>query len=112
MRLGTNVKSLWIGRRLSTMEQLCIESFLQNGYDFDLYTYGDVKNVPDGTTLLDANEILPEKWVTHFRYDKRPSISPFSNVFRYKLLHDKGGIWVDMDVVCLRPFVLKEDYCF
>src|SRR6185312_16640543 len=32
------------------------------------------------------------------------SLAGFSNFFRYKLLLENGGWWVDMDTVCLRPF--------
>src|SRR5262249_34709829 len=106
------IQSLWIGNKLSLMEQLSICSFLHNGYNFHLYTYTDVANIPSGTTVRDAAEILPENWITRFRYSDSPSPSPFSNLFRYKLLNEKGGIWVDLDVICLRRFSLKHDYCF
>jgi Glycosyltransferase sugar-binding region containing DXD motif len=28
----------------------------------------------------------------------------FSDIFRYKLLYEKGNFWADLDVVCIRPF--------
>lgn len=55
------VQGLWIGDKLSLMEQLSIQSFLKNQHDYHLYVYRDVKNIPIGTTLMDGNEILPEK---------------------------------------------------
>jgi mannosyltransferase OCH1-like enzyme len=45
-------------------------------------------------------------------YRDRPSYSGFSNFFRYKLLLERGGWWVDSDTVCLRPFDFAEDYVF
>jgi hypothetical protein len=96
------VQSLWIGQQLSTMEQLCIRSFLANGHGFDLYTYGPVQGVPAGAALRDANAILPESRI--FRYSNRDSVAGFANYFRYKLLLERGGWWVDSDVICLRPF--------
>jgi hypothetical protein len=36
----------------------------------------------------------------------------FSNRFRYTLLYLKGGWWVDMDTVCLRPFDFPEPFVF
>ena len=102
------VQSLWIGDRLSVMERLCINSFLRNGQPYHLYVYGDVKGVPDGTTLRDARTIIPESEI--FLYREHRSYAGFSNMFRYKLLLDKGGYWVDTDVVCLRPFAFKEDF--
>ena len=92
------------------MEQLCISSFLRNGHEFHLYTYGDVTNAPDGTTIRDGREILGENRI--FTYKNNGSYSGFSNIFRYKLLLEKGQYWVDMDVICLRPFDLEQEYVF
>ncbi|MFT4588748.1 MAG: hypothetical protein ACI8QF_002854 [Limisphaerales bacterium] len=96
------VQGLWIGPRLSAMEQLSMASFLRHGHEYHLYVYGDVHGVPDGVRLLDANEILPESSV--FEYSEHKSYSGFSNQFRYEMLHRRGGWWVDTDVVCIKPF--------
>ena len=84
------------------MEQLSISSFLLNGHDYHLYVYEDVKNVPAGTLLMDANEILPASRV--FQYKRSPSYAGFANFFRYKLLLERGGWWADTDTICLKPF--------
>jgi hypothetical protein len=51
------VQSLWVGDRLSRMEEKCIKSFLKLGYTFHLYTYEKVKNVPKGTIIKDGNNL-------------------------------------------------------
>ncbi|MEA2464412.1 MAG: hypothetical protein QOJ98_2159 [Acidobacteriota bacterium] len=104
------IQSLWIGGALSPMEQLSIASFLHHGHAFDLYVYDEVTNVPIGTTLRDANEILPRDRI--FRYREHDTVSGFSNYFRYRMLLEKGGWWVDTDVVCLRPFDFDTDHVF
>jgi Glycosyltransferase sugar-binding region containing DXD motif/Alpha 1,4-glycosyltransferase conserved region len=104
------MQSLWIGNSLSVMEQLSIASFLANGHEYHLYSYEDIENVPDGTVLKAADQILPESMI--FKYRSYPSYAGFSNFFRYKLLLTKGGWWVDTDLVCLRPFVFPEVYVF
>lgn len=106
------VQSLWIGK-LTQLEILCIKSFLKNGIDFYLYTYDKslTDALPVGTIIKDANEIMEEDLI----FKLKESYLPFSDIFRYKLLHDKGGIWVDMDMVCLRPFskeLLDKEYIF
>jgi len=108
-RLNDNrvVQGLWIGSPLSIMERLSIKSFLDNGHEYHLYTYDELKDVPAGTVIKDGNEILPASAI--FKYKDRPSYSAFSNFFRYKLLLERGGWWVDSDVVCLRPFDFSED---
>jgi hypothetical protein len=100
---------LWIGDRLSTLERLCIASFLAHGHDVHLYAYGPIGGVPAGTQLRDAREVMPESSV--FTYASglgKGSPSAFANEFRYKLLLERGGAWSDTDVVCLRPFTFLE----
>lgn len=104
------IQSLWIGPRLSNMERLAITSFLRHGYEFHLYTYGDVDGVPEGAVVRDGNELLPADRI--FYYSKHRSVSGFSNLFRYKMLLERGGWWVDMDMVCLAPWVFEGDHVF
>lgn len=103
------IQSLWIGSALSNLEILCINSYLRNGHDFHLYTYEAVKNVPPGTTIMDANEIVMKDYIF---CDLRGTYASFADYFRYKILYCKGGWWVDMDTVCLKYFDFPEDYCF
>jgi len=104
------IQTLWVGNTLSVMERLCLSSFVQNGHETHLYTYEDIDNVPDGVILKDGGEILPEDMI--FEYKDHKSFSGFSNYFRYKLLSDKGGYWVDTDIVCLKPFDFSETFVF
>lgn len=100
----TVVSSLWIGDRLSPLERACVRSFLNKGHEFNLYAYGPIDNVPQGCRVLDAATILPESSI--FTYSRGPgkgSVAAFSNLFRYKLLYELGGWWVDMDMFCLSP---------
>jgi mannosyltransferase OCH1-like enzyme len=92
------------------MEQLSIASFLRNGHEYHLYTYNDLPNVPSGTILKDGNEVLPASQI--FQYKDRPSYAGFSDYFRYKLLLERGGWWVDTDMVCLRYFDFAEEFVF
>jgi len=101
------IKTLWIGDTLSTIEQLSLASFVYHGHTLELYTYNPVANVPDGVSVRDANDILGEKLI--FSYKSRPSYAAFANWFRWVMLSRDGGIWVDTDVVCLRPFDFSQD---
>jgi len=106
--MSTIIQSLWIGSPLSNLEKLCVQSFLDHGHEFHLYTYADVAGVPDDATIKDGNEILPEADIF---YRGKAGNSPigFSNWFRYALLHKLGGWWADMDTVCLKPFEFDEE---
>lgn len=110
---GEPIKGLWIGDRLSTMEQLSISSFLRHGHPFHLYTYGEIQGIPKGTTVLDANEILPASSIFAYRSGRaKGSLAPFADMFRYKMLFEQGGWWVDLDVVAIRPFDFRREYVF
>lgn len=104
------IQGLWIGPELSNMEQLSIASFLENGHAYHLYVYDEVKNVPARAVVKDANEILPAARI--FQYQHQASYAGFANFFRYKLLLERGGWWVDTDVVCLKPFDFADEYVF
>lgn len=99
------VQSFWLGS-ISTLERLSITSFLANGHDYDLYAYEDLRGIPNGARLRDAGEILP---ATTVFIDDRGTYATFANLFRYQLLLERGGWWVDTDTVCLRPFDFDDD---
>ena len=84
------VQSLWIGGTLSKMEVLSIKSFIENGNEYHLYTYDNVKNIPKGTIIKDGNEIISKEYI--FKYCNG-SYSAFSNLFRFCLLHIKKVIF-------------------
>lgn len=102
------VQSLWVGPRLSRMEHYSIKSFLRLGFVYHLYTYEKVKNIPKGTIVKDANEIMRHKEI----FDLKSTFLPFSDIWRYKMLHDKGNYWVDLDMIAIKMFDFKEDYVF
>jgi hypothetical protein len=105
------VQSLWIGDRLSVMEQLCIRSFLDHGHPFHLYTYQQIANIPEGTEVRDGTEILPAREIFVYRRGcGKGSPSAFSNVFRYRLLLERGGWWADLDACCTRPLEFPDEH--
>jgi mannosyltransferase OCH1-like enzyme len=104
------IQGLWVGNELSVMEQLSIASFLKNGHEYHLYVYADVKNIPSGATIKDGNEILPASKI--FQYKQQASYAGFSNFFRYRLVLERGGWWVDTDTVCLKHFDFEAEYVF
>jgi len=96
-------QSFWFGAEITQYQRLAMKSFVDFGHQYILYAYRKF-DVPAGVAVRDAAEILPQRRV-FFYGDKaglgRGSISGFSNLFRYHLLHRMGGWWVDADVVCL-----------
>ncbi len=108
--MNSPVQSLWIGAHLSTLERLSIQSFLDHGHQYHLYAYRELPDLPAGAVLMDASGILSAERI--FQYRDRSSYAAFANVFRYKLLLERGGWWADTDVVCLRPLDLADEHVF
>jgi hypothetical protein len=117
------IQGLWIGT-IGRMQKLCILSFLHHGHDFHLYGYVDphlndyfeTRNTGTGeyffhpaTKILPEAEVLPNPGGTG-----KPTYALFSDYFRYVMLHKRGGIWVDLDTVCLRPWfpLFEKEYIF
>jgi glycosyltransferase involved in cell wall biosynthesis len=112
------VHGMWVGSELSRLELLTLHSFTHFGHAFHLWVYDEPRaKLPSGVTLRDASKVVPRDRVFR-KAENDPETgvgrgsygAPFSDLFRYKLLYEHGGIWVDMDVTCLRTFDFAEDY--
>jgi glycosyltransferase involved in cell wall biosynthesis len=113
------VHGLWIGSTLSRLELLTIRSFIHFGHEFHLWLYNPIENnLPAGVFVRDAETILPmaaifkNNTIDPITGVGKGSLGAFSDLFRYKLLAEHGGIWVDMDVTCLQRFDFAEAYWF
>lgn len=90
----------WAYGKLSNLEQLSLISFVKQGYEVNLWTYGDMPNPPKGVLVKDARDILPENAVF---LNQRGSYAGFSDLFRYAVLSSIGGLYADTDVIALKP---------
>ena len=102
------IQCLWVGPRLTRMEIASLRSFLSLGYIVHLYTYETVENVPDGVVIKDGNSIMPENEI----FSLKDSYLPLSDIWRYKLLYMKGGIWADLDMIAIRKYDFSEPFIF
>lgn len=98
------VQSLWLSDTLSLNEMMCIMSYVYNGHQFHLYTYTQIDNAPSECIIHNANDIL----------EKNEEISEhdFTQLFKYKVLYEKGGYWTDMDMICINKLNFVEPYIF
>ncbi len=96
------VSSLWIGPKLSFLEQLCLKSFVDAGQTVKLYVYDDVEGVPDGVVVAPAKDIMP---ASEFIFNAALGApGPHADKFRYHLLKKTDEIWADTDAYCVKPF--------
>jgi hypothetical protein len=107
-------QSFWHGGPLSPYELFCLRSFIDWGHAVDLYTYDTSLAVPAGVRVCDAAELIAEDRVFVYQAEGfgKGSPSAFSNFFRYTLLAEKGGWWIDTDVVCLTDRIPVDDEFF
>lgn len=110
MNNNSIIQFLWVGNEISRMENLCLRSFVKNSHIVHLYCYEYIDDIPEGVILMDASEILPASKI--FKYKNSDSYAGFANLFRYKLLLEKGGFWSDLDIICIKPLVVNEKYLF
>jgi Alpha 1,4-glycosyltransferase conserved region len=106
-------QSFWWGTALSPYEVLCLKSFIACGHGFDLYTFDPNIIAPAGVRVCDASELIMED--QFFVYENgfgKGSPAAFANLFRYKLLIERGGWWSDTDIVCLSEKVPDFDEFF
>lgn len=100
------IHALWVGGKLGDISRCCLKSFVMRGHEVHLHVYDDIEDVPDGITLVDGNEIIPRKNI--IKHKKTGSYALFSDVFRYQLLKQRSGVYVDCDVYCLKPVHIPE----
>jgi len=126
-RDNSEVMSMWMGRPLSYIEIMSINSYLQNGHKVIVYVYNDIGNMHKDVELRDANEILPysnfemtndirtkELLRCGFSEDDKNTscYSFYSDLFRYTLMYKLGGWWTDLDAICLKHYDFDEQYVF
>ena len=122
------LQTFWIGKPLSRLERAALQSYVNCGYTVVVYTYNPMaefmQHVPASPYIQvrDAREVLPETQL--FQYAGRAMIGkrqnaysflPFSDLFRFTMLHKNGGAWMDLDIFMTRPVpqhILNREYVF
>ena len=96
--------SVWIGPKLGLMEKLTLKLLLAVGHSPILWTIGNLEGVPDNVEVRQ----VPSHYLQPVRFAGIPleniqgggigSFAHWSDYFAFKILHEHGGIWVQMDV--------------
>jgi hypothetical protein len=103
-----NVVTFWHGK-LDSLRQLCLRSQLAAGHKVTVYSFEPLAELPDGVGNAEAEAILPHA----FAEKLRPPLSDgtwrdwttlqFSDFFRMRLMARNAGLWLDADVLLLKP---------
>lgn len=94
------VHMFWAYGGISQLESVAMNSFIRMGYGLTVWTYDLSIQLPNGVQKRDAREILDEKCVF---VNKVGSYASFSDMFRYAVLSTIGGLYVDTDVIAVKP---------
>lgn len=105
------IGALWIGGSLTWLEQLCLTSFVAHGHEVLLFTYGEVKNVPEGVRICDGRDVIDtDDFILHGRTQ---SVALFSDLFRFHMIKAIPEIiYIDTDVFCLKPLDFDDPFLF
>ncbi len=111
VRRPTVFHGFWDGPPLGPLRYSCLKSFVELGHQFELYVYGPL-DVPRGVVLMDAEQIIPRSEIFYYQNpriddpdESGKDLGPFSDLFRFKLLAERGGWWSDVDTICLSPSI-------
>jgi hypothetical protein len=102
--------TFWHGERLSDLEMASLHSFRAQGHPVTVYSYAPVTNLPQGVVAGDAGAVFPAERVLHHRRHKSPALH--ANLFRYAMLATTGQLWVDLDLIALRPLGFDGAHVF
>ncbi|MET4802769.1 glycosyltransferase [Bradyrhizobium sp. LB11.1] len=96
------------------MSRLSLQSMVRQGHPVKLYTYDNVgamqARVPPGVMVVDATNLVPGAIYQHAVLNSE--IRYFSDIFRYAVLHEFGGWWLDTDIVLVKPLDFGREHVF
>ena len=103
-----DVVTFWHGP-LDRLRQTCLRSQIAAGHAVTVYSFDPVAGLPDGVRNAEAEAILPHAFSEKLR-PAQPDGSwrdwttlQFSDFFRMRLMAQGAGLWLDADVLLLRP---------
>jgi SEC-C motif/Alpha 1,4-glycosyltransferase conserved region len=102
------INCFWSGAYLGDLEQICLLSMLRQGHKVRLFSYYAISNAPTGIEICDAREIMPHHELLHHASG---SSALGSDRFRYLIMKNGLGVWLDTDVILIKP-IPKHDYVF
>jgi hypothetical protein len=107
-RLRPDVVTFWHGP-LDALRRLCLRSQIAAGHKVTLYSFEPVAQLPDGVGNAEADAILPHTFAERLRPTGPDGVwrdvttLQFSDFFRMRLMAENAGLWLDADVLLLRP---------
>jgi len=106
-----DVVTFWHGP-LDRLRQVCLRSQVAAGHNVTVYSFDALAGLPDGVANAEAEAVLPHAFSEKLR-PPQPDGSwrdwttlQFSDFFRMRLMAQSAGLWLDADVLLLKPVEL------
>ncbi len=103
-----DVVTFWHGP-LDALRQTCLRSQVAAGHKVTVYSFDTIPGLPDDVANSEAEAILPHAFAEKLR-PPEPDGSwrdwttlQFSDFFRMQLMAQRAGLWLDADVLLLKP---------
>jgi hypothetical protein len=109
--LQPEIVTFWHGP-LDALRQLCLKSQVAAGHAVTVYSFEPLAGLPDGVGNAGAEAILPQAFAEKLRPTgpdgawRDWTILQFSDFFRMRLMARSEGLWLDADVLLLKPIEL------
>jgi hypothetical protein len=103
-----DVVTFWHGK-LDRLRQLCLRSQVAAGHKVTVYSFEPLPGLPDGVGNAEAEAILPHSFSEKLRPPNPDgtwrdwTTLQFSDFFRMRLMARNEGLWLDADVLLLKP---------
>ena len=103
-----DVVTFWHGQ-FDALRRLCLRSQVAAGHKVAVYSFDCIPGLPVGVGNVDAEAILPRAFADKLRPPEADgswrdwTLLQFSDFFRMRLMRKQAGLWLDADVLLLKP---------
>ncbi|MFB9266261.1 hypothetical protein ACFFWD_24430 [Bradyrhizobium erythrophlei] len=103
-----DVVTFWHGP-MDALRQTCLRSQVAAGHKVTVYSFDTIPGLPAGVGNAEAEAVLPHSFAERLRPPQPDgswrdwTILQFSDFFRMKLMAQRAGLWLDADVLLLKP---------
>jgi hypothetical protein len=102
------IVTFWHGP-LDRLRRTCLRSQVAAGHNVTVYSFEPLAGLPDGVGNAEAEAILPHAFSEKLRPPQPDgrwrdwTTLQFSDFFRMRLMAQRAGLWLDADVLLLKP---------
>jgi len=103
-----DIVTFWHGP-LDRLRTLCLRSQIAAGHKVTVYSFDPLPGLPDGVGNAEAESVLPHAFSEKLRPPQLDgswrdwTTLQFSDFFRMRLMAQRAGLWLDADVLLLKP---------